>query len=232
MEANSLAERTVVVFTSDNGGSPDYARSAPLRGSKWNLYEAGIRVPFIVRWPGMTQPGATCDVPVIGTDLFPTFCEMAGAAVDPTNPMDGKSIVPLLEGKAPQELTARPLYWHFPYYTPERKRPGLTAGIGVDNNSSNTINPPMSAIRSGDFKLIYFHEDQRSELYNLKDDESESSDLSEVDPARTKQLQDELFQLLKSVNARYPAPKTAIQRVSDAHSGGSIPSSSEIEKRE
>ena len=89
MDDLGLAENTFVVFLSDNGGNPEDTSNLPLRGSKWTLYEGGVRVPFMIRWPGVVEPDSTSDLPVIGTDLFPTFSELAGVRPDPTVPLDG-----------------------------------------------------------------------------------------------------------------------------------------------
>ena len=154
-----LAERTVVFFMSDNGGllyegkSKDNVTSnAPLRAGKGHLYEGGIREPMMIRWPGVTKPGSTCDDPVISVDFFPTILEMAGAKADPKSPPDGLSLTPLLKGNA---LQRDAMYWHYPHY-------------------SNQGGVPAGAIRSGSHKLIEFYEDGRLELYNLAGDIRES----------------------------------------------------------
>ncbi|QDU90930.1 Arylsulfatase [Pirellulimonas nuda] len=209
LDACGLSDNTLVLLTSDNGGHPDFSTMAPLRGCKWNLYEGGIRVPMLVRWPGVTKPGGVCDAPVINYDLLPTLCEIADAETDDRTPLDGRSIVPLLRGESGESFHERPLYWHFPYYVPEQWADGLVRGIGVDTNSMRTVNPPHSAIRVGDTKLLYFYENQNTELYNLRDDPSEQSDLTPQQPERARAMKQTLMDHLHSVGARLARPSGA-----------------------
>ncbi|MDR2675816.1 MAG: sulfatase-like hydrolase/transferase [Opitutaceae bacterium] len=184
LDKYKLSDGTLVVLTSDNGGDPRVAWNG-LRGSKWTLYEGGVREPFIVRWPGVTKAGATSDVPVIATDLMPTFCEVAGVK-PPAVPLDGISILPLLTGKT-GKLDRDTLIWHFPFYH--------AAFVGTK---------PCSSIRKGDMKLIHFYEDGRSELYDLASDPMEKNDLSKTQPRLAERLKDELLGALKQQNARFP----------------------------
>jgi arylsulfatase A-like enzyme len=171
-----LAENTVVVFYSDNGGLGTVTSMAPLRGSKGMLYEGGIREPLIVRWPGRTTPGAISRVPVIGTDVYPTFLEVAGVDA-PEQPLDGVSIVPLLQGgPVPRALAERPLFWHFPAY--------LEAG----RNTGPWRTTPVAAVRQGDYKLLEFFEDGRLELYDLGADVGETTDLAGAMPDKVAEL--------------------------------------------
>ena len=143
-----LTENTVVIFTSDNGGTQQY--TAPLNGSKGQLYEGGIRVPLVVSWPGLKKPNSKCDVPVTSVDLYPTLIELAGIKPPSDQILDGVSLVPLLRGGSKLDRD-RKLIWHFPCY------------VGKST--------PSSAIREGDFKLIEFFEDGgHVELFNLKTD--------------------------------------------------------------
>ena len=144
----------------------------------------------MVRWPGVVEPGSTSGVPVMGTDLFPTFCELAGVRPDPGVPLDGVSLVPLLKGEG-KDLGRDSLHWHFPYYHPPREYEGT---------------PPASSIRKGGFKLIHFYEDRHNELYNLAQDPGEATDLSRSLPEKTRELEDDLFAYLQSVDARLPRP--------------------------
>ncbi|MEQ8785352.1 MAG: sulfatase [Pirellulaceae bacterium] len=196
-----LADNTLVVFTSDNGGHPEYAANGPLRGSKWNLYEGGIRVPLIARWPGKIDAGSTCDAPVIGGDILPTFCEAAGAAL-PEAPLDGRSLMPLLTGGC-ESWDSRPIVWHFPYYHPEKGYHEALPEIGV-NDFAVSQTRPQSALREGRYKLLYFHEDGRSELYDLAADPSEAHDLSRQERRRSKQMTARLIDLLREQGARMP----------------------------
>jgi arylsulfatase A-like enzyme len=179
LDTLGLAENTVVFFYSDNGGYGPATSMAPLRGSKGMLYEGGIRVPLLVRWPGHVEPGSLSERQAIGTDIFPTILEMAGGIPEPDQALDGKSLVPVLEGRARPEV--RPLFWHFPAYL-EAYRAG----------ESPWRTTPASAIRLGRHKLIYFFEDNRTELYDLVSNPAESVDLSEEMPERHEELLERL----------------------------------------
>ncbi len=194
-----IADSTLVVFTSDNGGHPNYAGNDPLRGSKWNLYEGGIRVPMIARWPGEIPAGTTTNVPVVGYDLFSTFAHTADLHVP--QEIDSRSFLDILmdPNRKPEN---RPLYWHFPYYHPEGdKFTNAPETIGIDDGVTSKTQP-QSAIREGDWKLIRFHEDERDELYDLSADLAEQEDLSETYPDVARHLGDQLGNYLKSVGAR------------------------------
>ncbi|MEW4489289.1 sulfatase [Thalassoglobus sp. JC818] len=202
LEASGRADDTLVIFTSDNGGHPEFASNAPLRGSKWNLYEGGIRVPLIVRWPGTVEAGTTCDQPVVGYDITPTCVDIASSNTSRTDAsaknvlpetIDGVSFLPML--KDPESTQTRDLYWHFPYYHPEKGYTDSLPEIGV-NDFAVSQTRPQSAIRSGKFKLLYFDEDDRSELYDLSTDLSEQNDLSASQPMRTMMLRNRLMQYL------------------------------------
>jgi arylsulfatase A len=201
-----LTENTLVVFTSDNGGHPRYAANGPSRGSKWNLYEGGVRVPFMVRWPGSVAPGTECAVPIVGTDLFPTLAAVANVPLDPRKPLDGMSLLPLWETGHSMVDRPIPLVWHFPFYHPEKGFDQARTEIGInDFEVSQTY--PQSAIRVGDFKLLHFYEDNRDELYDLGTDPSERHDLTQLQPDRTRALRQALFTYLKQVGARFPSRK-------------------------
>jgi len=147
----------------------------PLRGSKGMLYEGGIRVPLIVRWPGYVEPGSVTNEPVIGTDFYPTLAEIAGIDLSSDHILDGLSFVPVLTALG--EIQTRDLVWHFPAY--------LEADRSVSGPWRTT---PASAVRRGTYKLIHFFEDGRSELYDLTEDVSESNDLSLKMPEVTDEL--------------------------------------------
>jgi len=196
-----LADNTVVIFTSDNGGVGGYQAAgltargitdnAPLRGGKGMLYEGGIRVPFIIRWPGVVKPGGTCGQPAIHVDIFPTFAEIAGAKL-PKQTLDGVSLLPLF--KNPEaKLEREAIYYHFPGY--------LEAG----QNGWRTT--PVGMIRAGDYKLLEFFETGKVELYNLKEDLGEKKDLAEKQPEKTKELHQKLAAWRKVVNAAMPEMK-------------------------
>lgn len=194
-----LAENTVLIFTSDNGGVGGYVRegvkkagditdNAPLRSGKGSLYEGGTREPFIVRWPGVTKPGTTCNVPTIHVDIFPTFLELSGAP-KPQQMLDGESLVKLW--RAPTASLQRDaIFQHFPGYL----------GAGADSWRTT----PVSLIQMGDWKLMEFLEDGRLELYNLKDDISESKNLAKEMPAKVQTMHDRLVAWRVETNAPMP----------------------------
>ena len=201
LESAGTAESTLVVFTSDNGGHPNYAGNAPLRGSKWNLYEGGIRVPLIARWPGMIPAGTTADIPVVGYDLLPTFADIADAS--PAGELDGTSFAPTLQN-SDHEAEPREIIWHFPYYHPEGdKFAKAPAEIGIDDGYT-TRTQPQSAIRKGNWKLIRLYEDERDELFRIDRDLSEQTDLSAQNPDIARELRIQLSEYLKKVDARLP----------------------------
>jgi len=183
-----LEENTVVVFTSDNGGvatSEGFpTANVPLRAGKGWHYEGGVREPLIVRWPGVTKPGSVCRAPMISTDYYPTFLEMAGLPLRPEQHMDGVSLMPLLKGGARPE---RPLFWHYPHY-------------------SNQGGGPGGAVRAGDFKLVEWFEDMRIELFNLRGDPGERHDLAAQMPEKTAALRKALHDWRQSVNGAMPTP--------------------------
>ena len=184
-----VADNTAILFMSDNGGlstsegSP--TSNLPLRAGKGWLYEGGIREPLFVVWPGVTEPGAKCDTPVISTDFYPTMLEMAGLPPKPQQHPDGVSIVPLL--RTAGSLPARPLFWHYPHY-------------------GNQGGAPGGAVRLGDWKLIEWFEDDHVELYNLKDDLGEQNDLAATLPEQAAELRKLLRDWRASVHANMPKP--------------------------
>jgi arylsulfatase A-like enzyme len=181
-----MDDNTVVVFTSDNGGvaSGDAFSTAnlPLRGGKGYQFEGGIREPFFIRVPGLTDGGKSSDVPVIGADFYPTLLALAGAELRPEEHQDGISLLPILRGEATEE---RPLFWHYPHY-------------------GNQGGEPSSIVRRGDWKLIHYYEDGREELYNLSRDPQEDQDVADQHPTRTHDLSTLLFDYLNQVEATYP----------------------------
>lgn len=201
-----LSENTVLIFTSDNGGVGGYVReglkkggdvtdNAPLRSGKGSLYEGGTRVPLIVRWPGVTSPGAACDVPTIHVDLYPTFLELTGAA-RPSHHLDGETLVPLFR-EATASLKREAIFQHFPGY--------LGAGQGTWRTT------PVSVIQSGDWKLMEFLEDGHLELYNLKDDIGESSNLVKAMPEKTRDLHQQLVAWRAEAQAPMPQPNQSVE---------------------
>jgi arylsulfatase A-like enzyme len=184
-----LAERTVVIFMSDNGGLSTAegwpTSNLPLRAGKRWLYEGGIREPMLIRWPGATRPGSVCRVPVASVDFFPTIVEMAGLPRTP-QPIDGVSLVPLLKGGT---MDRGPIFWHYPHYGNQGGRPG-------------------GAVRDGDYKLIqWFGEgDDDVELYNLREDIGEHHNLAAKQPDKAAQLLRELKEWQNSLRVKFPTP--------------------------
>jgi arylsulfatase A len=193
LKQRRLADHTLVIFASDNGGYVNTNRGLqvtdnfPLRSGKGSLYEGGIRVPLIVRMPGVTPQGATCDEPVICTDFFPTILELCGLSGSvqpaPLRPLDGLSLVPLL--KQPRSSLPRDaLLFHYPHYYP--------------------TTTPVSAVRSGDWKLLEYFQDHHVELYCLRDDPGEQHDLAAAQPERAAQLRARLHSWWQEVGAQLP----------------------------
>lgn len=187
LDALDLAENTVIFFTSDNGGLVlnNVTSNHPLRAGKGSVYEGGVRVPLFVKWPGVTKAGSVCDTPVITPDFYPTMLEMAGLKPARRQVVDGRSLVPLLRQRGAFRRDA--VYWHYPHYHPG----GAT---------------PYSAVRAGDWKLIEFFEDNRVELYHLRDDIGEANDLAATQPRKAEALRQQLHAWRKSVGAQLPTP--------------------------
>ncbi len=181
----NLEEKTIVIFTSDNGGLLNVTTNIGLRAGKGSAYEGGVRVPLIVYWKGIIKPGSVCDVPVISADFYPTILEMLGIKSPPSHIVDGESIVPLLKGS--NKLKRDAIYWHYPHYHPG----GAT---------------PYSAIRQGNYKLIEFFEDSHIELYDLSKDPKEKKNIAQENPQLSKQLLKRLQDWRKEVGAQMPEP--------------------------
>jgi arylsulfatase A-like enzyme len=184
-----IAGRTIVLFTSDNGGllggpKNPITTNPPFRAGKGSAYEGGVRVPFLALWPGVTRPGSTCDVAVMTIDLFPTLAQACGLSAPRSHVVDGESLVGLLKKSEPLKRDA--LYWHYPHYHPG----GAT---------------PYSAVRAGDWRLVEFFEDGRAELYDLKADIAETKDLAREKPEKVKELRAQLAAWRKAVGAQLPA---------------------------
>jgi len=186
LEELGLADNTVLIFTSDNGGESRVTSNAPLRAGKSTLYEGGIREPLIVRYPPLTASGAVCRTPTANVDFYPTFCELAGVRPDRKQHLDGVSIVPLLKD-ASAKLERDTLYWHYPL-----ARPHFLGGRSG------------GAIRKGNWKLIELFDTGAVELYNLATDGGEKTDLAAEQPARVAELKRELAAWRRSVGAVIP----------------------------
>ncbi len=200
LDALGLRDNTVLIFSSDNGGVGGYTvndgrpenrnttANAPARGGKGQLYEGGVRVPLLVRWPSVVKAGTMTAQPVISVDFFPTFLQLAQSKENPAQPRDGISLLPLLKSSGQARLNRPTLYWNFPGYLPGRTT-------------------PVSSIRDGDWKLIEFFEDGKLELYNLAEDLSERNDLAAKLPAKTRELHGKLQAWRAAVKAPLPTPK-------------------------
>ena len=182
LDALNLADKTLLVFTSDNGSLDGDNR--PLRGVKGYLYEGGIRVPWIVRWPGKVEPGTTCTTPILSTDLYPTMLQAAGLAPETGKVLDGESIVPLLRQTGGLQRDA--IAWHYPNYAFHKE------------------NRLGSAIREGRFKLIKHYDDNSVELYDLGEDIGERNDLAGSLPAKARRMRERLERWLGESGARMP----------------------------
>lgn len=184
-----IADNTVVIFFSDNGGlyrrfdekGPAVMSNHPLRGEKGTLYEGGIREPCLVRWPGVVKPGSESHVPITSVDFWPTIAEIAGTRSKFKHKVDGVSLLPVLKNSG--KLEDRALYWHYPHY-------------------HHTA--PAGAIRHGDFKLIEYFEDGKLELYNLDKDHGEMQDLAKSQPKKARELHAMLKAWRKRVGAKMP----------------------------
>jgi arylsulfatase A-like enzyme len=194
LDRHGIADNTLVIFTSDNGGLTQrygkhdgFTENLPLRHGKGSAYEGGVRVPTIIRWPGVTKPGAVCDKPIISMDFYPTILDVTSAAGDKKHnkSVDGVSAAPLLrDSKATIE---RDLFWHYPHYH-----------AGGDS--------PYSAVRSGDWRLIEFHEDSSLALYDLAADPGEQKNLARQVPTMAKELHNRLKNWREQIEAQMPSP--------------------------
>ena len=184
-----LSDRTIIIFTSDNGGlstSEGHPTSnVPLRAGKGWPYEGGINVPLIIDAPGITRPGSMCRTAVITTDFYPTLLELTSLPRAPAQHLDGVSLVPLLKGGS---IGPRRLFWHYPHY-------------------GNQGGAPCGFVRDGDWKLIEWYEDGRRELYNLHDDPGEQHDLARANPEKVKDLAARLNTWRGEVKAVMPGPQ-------------------------
>ncbi|MBM3882967.1 MAG: sulfatase [Verrucomicrobia bacterium] len=194
LDEQGVAGRTLVMFTSDNGGlstSEGHPTSnLPLRAGKGWLYEGGIREPWVVRWPGVVRPGTVCDAMVTSPDVFPTLLEAAGLPARPRTHLDGVSFVAALKGQA---QTRGPIFWHYPHY-------------------GNQGGSPGGAVRDGDWKLIERYEDGSLELYDLRTDLGERTDLAAAEQDRVRTLHAKLRAWRTEVGAKMPVQNPRLPR--------------------
>ena len=194
-----ISDNTVVIFYSDNGGYGPATDMDPLKGYKGTYYEGGIRVPLMVNWPGVVKPGSKSSIPVTGVDIYPTLCEIGGATLPSKQALDGNSIVPLLRGQTPDQFLNRPLFWHFPAYL-------QSYGTQWNDEQRDPLfrSRPCSIVRSGDWKLHEYFEDGGLELYNLKEDLGENTNLAKSNPEKAAELHKLLKDWRKNINAPIP----------------------------
>ncbi|PXX22829.1 arylsulfatase A-like enzyme [Arenibacter sp. ARW7G5Y1] len=204
LEALNIADNTIIIFYSDNGGmsaanvgnpkrivpeeKQDKAYSTsnlPLRGAKGWLYEGGIRVPLIIKWPKKGKQGTVSSMPVAAVDIFPTILDMVGSSKSVPKDKEGVDISPVLRGK---NMKRGPIYWHFPHY------------------SNHGMQSPGGAIRDGDYKLLEYFENGTVQLFNLRNDIGEQNDLSKIEIEKTKELKDKLHKWREKVGAKMMKP--------------------------
>jgi arylsulfatase A-like enzyme len=203
-----LDKNTLVVFTSDNGGTQQSSQE-PLRGNKGGYYEGGIREPFIAYWPDVIKPGTRSDVPVMNIDLYPTFLAVAGATPPQGKTLDGESLLPLFNGTG--RLKRQAIFWHFPGYLDDPV---------IRGRDSVFRTRPVSVIRKGDWKLHLYHEEWQLdggrdklatnnavELYHIAADIGERNNLANANKAKRDELLKELLSWFRSVNAPLPTAK-------------------------
>ena len=200
LEKYDLADQTVILFMSDNGGLASepgwrdgmpHTQNAPLNRGKGSAYEGGIREPMLVKWPGVVKPGVVCDKPLIIEDFYPTILEMAGITDYKTvQHIDGVSFVPMLK-ETGDTFKGRKLFWHYP---------NLWGNTGPGIGST-------SVVRNGDWKLVYYYETGKKELFNIRTDIGEKDDCASRNPKLVHKLSGELGKYLRSVNAQRPSFK-------------------------
>ncbi len=188
-----LSERTIVVFFSDNGGHVVATDNNPLKLGKGFPYEGGIREPLIIKWPGVTQQGSKCEVPVISIDFLPTLCQAAGIQPPDSLLIDGVPLVPLLEESG--TLEQRDLFWHFPHYwwSPSVK--------------------PYSIVRSGNYKLIKQWDYGIYQLYDLSKDMYEDNNLAEEMPEKVDELEKKLYRWFEETGAKLPLENPVYEKM-------------------
>ncbi|VGO23123.1 sulfatase [Pontiella sulfatireligans] len=199
LDALGLADDTLVLFCSDNGGICATSMQTPYRAGKGSYFEGGTRVPLLVRWPVKVKPSSTCKVPVVGIDFYPTFLEIAGVDKPQGKVLDGESLVPLLtqSGSFPE----RTLFWHFPIYLQKY------AGKADDSHDVLFRTRPGSTLRQGNWKLHEYFEDGTIELYDLESDLGERTNVAAEHPEKTAELHRLLKQWRAEMNAAVPTAK-------------------------
>lgn len=201
LKDTGLEKITIVIFTSDNGGVSDYTSNLPLRAGKGTFYEGGIRTPFCIRWPGVIKAGSVTDTPVNSVDLMPTFAEITTAPSPESQPVDGISLLPILQGK-PLD-TKRPVYFHFPLYLGGSKKDKVLPSYDGEQHYWRAV--PSSTLISGEWKLIYYDEYENYELFNIKKDISEQKNLAKEKPDIAVDLLKKMTKWREEVKAPVPS---------------------------
>jgi arylsulfatase A-like enzyme len=200
LEELGLQDNTLFIFSSDNGGLPGVTTNAPLKGGKGSFFEGGVRVPTCMTWPAVVQAGSQCDTPITSVDFLPTFAELSGAPLPKNQPVDGRSIVPLLRGE--NGLTDRAIFWHYPLYLSGGRNNQVLRVHGTDRLYWRAV--PSSMVRKGDWKLIHYFEDDSVKLFHVDQDVSEKRDLATEHPDKAHELFEELKAWQKEVAAAIP----------------------------
>jgi len=209
-----IANNTLIIVTSDNGTIGQVA-SGPLKGAKGSLFEGGVHVATSMVWEGVTKPGSTCDTPFSSVDYMPTFAELGGAPLPKNQPVDGKSLVPLIKGK--KALKNRSIFWHYPLYLQANGKPVLPI-MGTDKLYWRST--PSSMIVKGDWKLIHTYEDNAVLLYNIAEDPYEKNELSATSPEIAQVLRKELQNWVKETNAPIPSKVNSEFSAGSSEKGG------------
>jgi len=195
VEELGLEENTLIIFTSDNGGTT-ISQLAPLRGTKGSLFEAGVRVPACARWTGQIKSGSASGTPISSVDFLPTLAKLAGALLPTKQPVDGSDISPLFFG---EQIEDRSIFWHYPLYL---------SGLGLEINTPDGTYSwrafPSTSLVRGKYKMINFLEDKSFALYDLSNDAGEQTNIIDAMPELASQLKTELKAWQKNVNAPIP----------------------------
>jgi arylsulfatase A-like enzyme len=197
-----LEDNTLFIFTSDNGGYPDATSNLPLHGYKGTLFEGGIRIPTCMVWPKHIQAGSTNNTPITFVDYLPTFANLVGTSLtESKHPVDGVSMLPLLKGNSMPE---RAIFWHFPLYADldHGIHPGSFPVFGTQQMYWRGV--PATVIRRGNYKLIYYYEDESVKLFDVVNDIGETKDLSKEQSEIAEKLLAELKTWTRAVNAPVP----------------------------
>lgn len=186
LEEQGIAENTLFVFSSDNGGA-GATTNKPLKGAKGALTEGGIRVAMAMRWPEVIQAGSQCETPVTSVDFLPTFADISEAKLPTQQPVDGVSVKQLMQG---QSIGERSIFWHYPLYLSGNGEGKVVPVFGTNVNYWRGV--PASVIMKGDWKLIHYFEDDSVKLFDLKNDLAELKDLSTANSKKAAELRSEL----------------------------------------